>query len=572
MKTLLLSFLGTLLALIVLVVLVGGGVAIKASQKPKIEDRSWLVIDLYGEILEYNPPGGVMGKITGGEPETLHRILGNLEKAHHDERIVGVILKIASNGAGLAGMQEIRGELQKLREAGKRIYGWSDSISMRHYYLAAACDEFYLAPQADVTFTGIAVTSTHLRGALEKLGIKPNLHKIKDYKAAAELIMRDDMSPAAKENRQWMLDEIWEMVFADISTDRGLSEEDLTAAMERAVFSAAEAVERGLADELLYWDELEDRLKQEDDDELRTVSQSRYAQVERKKLDLDGDAKIAIVHAQGSIGGRETRVDPLFGLMMGHESVVSDLRRAREDEDIAAIVFRVDSGGGESLASDLIAHEVARCAAEKPIICSMVNVAASGGYYIAYPATRVLGDPMTITGSIGSITAKFNTKGLRDKLGITQDSVTKGPMALFWSSDRDFTEEEWARFTDEHWRSFNDWLADVAEKRGLSFEEAEKLAHGRVWTGRQAVANGLLDEQGGLDRAVALAKELAEIPADDGVELVHYPEEKDFIAEILGGDFSAAVDWAVYRLIREDLAETWNLLLRQAALQEVTAP
>jgi protease-4 len=222
----------------------------------------------------------------------------------------------------------------------------------------------------------------------------------------------------------------------------------------------------------------------------------------------------------------------------------------------------VESPGGEGLASDLIGHQVEVTAQELPVVVSMVDVAASGGYHVSYRATKIVADPLTVTGSIGSISGKFNVKELHSKLGITHDFVVKGPSALFWSDQRNFTDEEWDRFTEHHWETFNDWLRDVAEHRELSFEEAEMLAHGRVWTGRQALENGLVDEVGGLDRAIEVARELAEIPEDEKVTIVHYPERKGLLETILSGDlsFTTAVRWGIYRIIREDLAETWEML------------
>jgi len=260
-------------------------------------------------------------------------------------------------------------------------------------------------------------------------------------------------------------------------------------------------------------------------------------------------------------------------VMMGHESVVADLRAAREDEDVVAIIFRVDSGGGESLASGFIRHEVGLCAAAKPTICSMVDVAASGGYMIAYHASALVADAFTVTGSIGSISGKMNVKGLHEKLGITHDAVEKGPNADFWSDQKDFSPEQWARFTEDHWRGFNEWLADVAAKRGMSFAAAESLAHGRVWTGTQALENGLVDAVGGFDAALALAREKAGLEPDAKVRLVHYPEAPGLLDFLQDGNASGAVSWLAYRYLREDLAETLRLV-EQGVLGEaaVTVP
>jgi protease-4 len=557
------SFFATILAIIVIVALIVGVAAIKSSQKPKIKDHSYLVMDIYGDILEYDPPGGIMSEVIGGAPETLHRILGNLEKAAVDDRIDGVIVKVSGGGPGYAASEEIRGAIKKVQAAGKKVYAYSDGIDRRAYAVAAACDSIYMPSTGYVFFAGLGVKSTHIKKMLNKLGINPNLHKIKDYKSAAELVMREDMSPAAKEMYTWMLEEAWDVFTADLGEDRGLTEEQVVALMNLAVMSPREALDGGLIDRLMYWNELEEMLKGENDEELRKVSMCDYGEIERGKLGLKGKKKIAVVHAQGMIAGRTSKVDPMLGMLMGHESVNAELKKALEDEDVAAVVFRVNSPGGEGIASDLISHQVEVVTKEKPVVVSMVNVAASGGYMVSYRASKIVADPMTVTGSIGSISAKFNMKGFYDKLGITHDSISKGPKAFMWSDTRDFTEDERARFEKNHWEGFNDWLADVAKYRGMTFEQAEKLAHGRVWTGRQAKENGLIDEIGGLDRAIEVAKELAGIPADEKVTLVHYPEKKGLLDMILsggGGGTKAAVRWVLYRFIRDDLAESYRLL------------
>ncbi len=575
MKTLLYSCLGSLLALALIVLAVVGVFAFKSAGGPEVDKGDWLVIDLYGALPEYAPPSGPLGQLMDGDTRTLTRTLEVLEKARADERIAGLLLKIGPNGAGWASIEEMRGSIAAFRAAGKPVFAWSDDLDLKGLFLASACDSIFTAPHADLTLTGVRAQSLHVKRALDKLGIKPQLHQIKDYKSAAELLLREDASEPAKENDRWILDEFWRLAMAAFQAERGLSEAQLTAMMEKAVFSPAEAKAGRLIDETAFFDELKARLaarpgqKKDDAGELPTLADGAYAKLKRSKVDLEGKRLIAVVHAQGSIGGRASRVDPLLGVMMGHESVAADLRAAREDEDVVAIIFRVDSGGGESLASGFIRHEVGLCAAAKPTICSMVDVAASGGYMIAYHADKLVADAFTITGSIGSISGKMNTKGLYEKLGITHDAVEKGPNADFWSDQTDFTPEQWERFTADHWRGFNEWLADVAVKRGMSFAEAEALAHGRVWTGTQALENGLIDAVGGFDAALALAKEMAEIPAEDKVRLRHYPEEPGLLDFLEGGNASGAVSWLAYRYLREDLAETWRLV-EQGVLGEAS--
>ncbi|HVO76951.1 MAG TPA: signal peptide peptidase SppA [Candidatus Bathyarchaeia archaeon] len=556
-------FFATILAVAVIVLVVAGIVASKSETKKKVLDHSYLVVDVYGDIAEYDAPSGVLGELMGDKPETLQRILGNLEKAAVDKRIDGVIFKISStNSAGFAMLEEMRDAIKKVRAAGKKVYAYTDSMDRNAFYLAAACDTIYAPPPAEVMFLGMSSGAQHVKGTLDKLGIKPNLDQIREYKSAAEMFTRADMSPQARENKKWLIDEYWDMMTASLKADRGLTEDKMVELMRYAMFTAPEAKAARLVDRVLYWNELEKALRGEEK-ELRTVSQATYASVKPEKLGLSGSKKIAVVHAYGMIGGRKSRIDPMLGVMIGHESVIAELRAAQKDKDVAAIVFRVDSRGGEGLASDLIGHEIAEISKEKPVVASMVDVAASGGYYISYEASKIVADPMTITGSIGSIAMKLNAKGLYNKLGITYDFVEKGPNALLYSDYSDFTPEQLKRFQESHWAGFDMWLRDVAARRKIPYEQVSKLAMGRVWTGRQAKANGLIDELGGLDKAIAVARDLAKIPADQKVAVVHYPKKKGLLQILFSGEeggVAAAANWVVYRYIHENLAETRSIL------------
>jgi protease-4 len=341
--------------------------------------------------------------------------------------------------------------------------------------------------------------------------------------------------------------------------------------MEYAEFTPREAVAAGLIDETIYMQDLAERLKGEKDDMLRTVDHGTYAEVSWEDAGLKTGKTIAVVHAQGNIGGRENRIDPMMGVMMGHESIVRELQRCRHDDDVEAVVFRVDSGGGESLASDLMSHEVDKLAQVKPVVVSMVDVAASGGYYIAYKGTRIMADPLTVTGSIGSINGFFTMKGFYDKIGFNKDGVAFGPMAELGTDMRDPTDAEWRRHAEAHTINFNQWLQDVADRRGMEFSHSETLAHGRTWTGDQAVANGLIDAVGNLDDAIALAVELAEMDTDKAPKVVHLPEKQGLLQALMGdgpgaGDPVAAAARALfYREVRAQVRETAHFLQYGAA-------
>ncbi len=563
MRQFLRAFFASLLALVVLLAVGAGIVVLRYGGETKIEDHSWLHIDLYGQVLEYDPPGELLSQVTGGDVLTLQQILENLAKAAVDDRIEGVIIQMStSHSAGRAKLQEIRQAVQRVRAAGKPVLGYADTMNRHTYLLAAACDSLYLPPSAYVDFRGMSSSAPHFRGALEKLGIEPDLHVIRDYKAAAQLLTRDELSPAAERNRGWILDELWEMFCHSVQEDRGLTETQLIELMTHALFTAEEAVAAGLADGLLFWDELAGKLKRSADDHLRLVSHGRYAKEDPDDVGLKGGKKIAVVHAQGNIGGRLNGTHPLLGLMMGHETIAAELGRAAADDDVVAIVLRIDSGGGESLTSDLIGHAVAKAGRSKPVIVSMVDVAASGGYMVAYRGSQIIADPMTITGSIGSISGKFNLAGLYEKIGITHDHASRGPMALMDVSDRGFTPEEAARHADNHWQSFRAWMLDVALHRGIAVADIDSLCMGRTWTGRQAVANRLIDGLGDQHEAVRRAKLAGGLAEDANVTLWHLPERKGLMQLLLADEPTAtqAARWAVHQALRRETEQALDLL------------
>ncbi|HXV13031.1 MAG TPA: signal peptide peptidase SppA [Candidatus Krumholzibacteria bacterium] len=526
-----------------------------------VTDGSWLVIDLYGEIPPYDEPESIAGSIFA-EPETLAELLVNLEKAAADERLAGVVMKISSsNSLGLASLGELRTSIARVRESGKPVIAFSDDLDRNSLYLAAACDSIFMPNVADLTFTGYGAVESFYKGTLDKLGVHQNLHKIDEYKTAAEPFQRDSMSPENREMTGWLLQEVWEVELGAISRDRGLSMDSLVACMDHALFTPEEAKQVGLIDGVVYWDELEKRLS--DEDELPVVTSAEYGDVLRADVGLKGKSRIAVVHAYGFIGGRESRTDPGLGIMMGHETVVENLRAAADDDRVDAVVLRVDSPGGESLASQIIAREVGKIAAEKPIVVSMGDVAASGGYAIAYPATKIVADSLTITGSIGSIYGKLNIAGAWNKIGITFDSVTKGPNALLWSTVHDFDQAQWKRIEAHHHQSVDQWLAEISKARNIPVEELRGYAEGRVWTGRQAKERKLVDEVGGFSRAIEVAKEAAGIPIDEEVTLDYFPKKRGLYALLMSGDAPITLlRGVVVRALRQDAAETMRVLQR----------
>jgi len=554
------AFLRTVLAvwtalfiLILLVVMIGFAMG---AGDAEIQNHSWLVLDLEGEIVDY-PLGGFESHFFGEMPSHT-RLIENLEKAAADNRIDGVILRVGPSTLGPAKCEELRGAVEKVQEAGKKVHAYCDMLFNRQYYMASVCDSIFMLPSGYFEMTGWASVRPFYKGTLDKLGIEPNVHRIEDYKSAAELVTRTEMSPESREMATWLMDDLYEDFVSTVTSDRRMSRADFEAVMERALLTPEEAVDAGLVDRTLYWDELEEGLKRPDDDNLRTVYGGTYGKVERSEVGIEGK-KIAVVHAQGMIHGGRSGMDPMLGMMMGAESVISDLRAAMDDDEIKGVIFRVDSPGGMGYASDKIGRWVKMVETKKPVVVSMADVAASGGYMVSHRMRPIVVSGNTITGSIGSITGKFNMRGLYDKLGISYDFVTKGPFALIHSEYGNWTPEEAEMVADNHWKGYNDWVEDIAEHRGLTFDQVDSVARGRVWTGRQALERNLVDKLGGLDAAIAELKRKAEIPADEDVTIVHYPKKKSLIEAIMEGNLATLVKSSLAMRVRSYLQEwAWS--------------
>lgn len=556
MKEFLRTVFAVIVAIGILILVVAMFGYAKSIEKPKVKDGSYLVLSAAGEIVDY-PVGGIAEQIFGGGPGSHMELMENLEKAAVDDRIKGVILKVDGSTLGYAKIQELRDRIQDVQDSGKEVYCWSPYLSNKMYYLASACDEIYMPPSGYFVLSGQAMGRPHVKNALDKLGIKPNIHKIEDYKSAAELVLREDLSDEAREQTTWLMNDIGAEYMTAIASDRSMSVSDLEATRKKVLFQPDEAMEAGLIDGLLFWDELESKLKEPDDKKLKIVSGGGYADVDRSDLGLKGK-KIAIVHAQGMIHSGKSGVDPLMGMMMGARSVIKDLRAVMEDEDIAGLIFRVDSGGGSALASDAIGRWVEQVETEKPVVVCMADVAASGGYMVSHRIRPIVVSGNTITGSIGSITGKFNMKGFYDKLGITYDFVTKGPHALMESDYFDWTEEEAEMVADNHWRGFNNWVEDIAKHRDMTFDEVDSVARGRVWTGRQALERNLIDKLGGMDAAIEVIKEKVGVAGEEEVTFVHYPVKKSFIEALMAGEIATAVKESLVLQVRSYLLK-WSM-------------
>ncbi len=524
-----------LLVAIVIASLLGAALAGRAGKMGAIQTGAYLVQEVPTQLPEYIPTAALP---VGRRPLSHTDVLENLEKARADTRIAGVVLKIEMPQVGFAKLDEIRDRVRLLREAGKPVYAYATVVTPKDLYLASACDSIYVHPVGFVHLGGLEAERFYVRRLLEKLDVTTQVSQIKEYKAMAEMLLREEMSPAARENAQWVLSGLYEQLLDTLAEDRGVDRGQAEAWFETCQFDALEAVERGIADGACSWEELEQRWNP-DGLAGRSPRGRDYAEVPRARVGLHGQ-RIAVVHGNGTIAqGENGWVLPLGGTM-GDETMVAALRESLDDPTVAGVLLRLDTPGGLSTASDRIGRMVEQVAARKPVVVSMVDVAASGGYMVAFRCNTLVAGRGSIVGSIGSINLRANVAGLLAKLGVTVDRVTIGPHAAALSTTASLTPEEFARLEEVHWRTYQQWVDDVARYRGMSPEQVDAVARGRVFTGQQARERGLVDELGGFDVALEQLEALAGIPPEAEVSILHLPRQKTLLELLAEGEIGGA--------------------------------
>ena len=521
LSTLLASTLGTLLALgltVFVFFLFVFAVALSSDGTPSVADGSVLVMELDGPIPEV-AADDPFAEAFGGRPSyDLRDVTLALRKAAADERVEAVWLQTKGVSASWATLQEIRTALADYRESGKLLFASSDDYAMNEasYYLASAADSVFAAPQAIFEFNGFATTLAFFQGTLERLEVEPQIIRAGKYKSAVEPFIRDDLSPENEEQLTALLNGVNTHFMQAVSESRGLSAESLrSTASDAALLTAEGARAAGLLDGLLFRDEVADLLRErlggyEPEDDLRSIDLGDYARVPASEAGLEtgSDGKVAVVYAQGQIVSGESET-PLFGnspASLGAETFGEAMREARDDEDVSAVVVRINSPGGSASASDAMWRAIELTADEKPVIVSMGDVAASGGYWMATAADTIMADPLTITGSIGVFGLLFDASGFfNDKLGVTFDGVRTSPYADLFSGLRPLSEPERRLFEDFVDDTYQAFLEKVAASQGLTTAEVDSLAQGRVWSGEDALRVGLVDTLGTLGDAIALA-------------------------------------------------------------------
>jgi protease-4 len=515
--------------------------ALLVGREPRVDRNSTLVLRVNGDLQEMEP-AGVIGQIFEAPP-TVRSLVDSLRKAKVDARIDSVIIRPTGTAALWGKVQEVRDAILDFKSSRKPIIGYLEYGGEQELYLASACDKVFLLPTSSLDLTGLASYELFLRGTLDKIGAFPDTLHIGDYKTASNTFTEHTYTPAHREMAVSLNSDLYEQLIRGLADGRHKSEAEVRQLVDHGPFLPEDALRVGLVDDLAYEDELDDKVSLSKG-KVHFLEQAEYRTISNASLGLDRGQRIAVIYAVGLISSGQSGYDSPQGQVVGSDTLVDYLRKARADTSIKAIVLRIDSPGGSAIASDVIWREVQLTRAVKPVIASMSDVAASGGYYIAMPATAIVAEPATLTGSIGVVMLKFVIDGTLKKLGMNMEHVQEGRYADLYSPVRPFTAEERARVEEQMQATYDAFVEKAAAGRNTTPEKIDQIGQGRVWTGRQAKRLGLVDELGGLDRALAIAKERAKIPQGAGVEIVVYPPRRslyEIIATPFGRSDSSAM-------------------------------
>ena len=507
---------------------------------PSVPSNATLVMRVGGQLAEV-APANVVSYFRRVRTPTVRALVDDLRKAKVDPRIRAVLIKPTRFDSPFwAKVQELRGAILDFKKSGKPVYAYLEYGGDREYFLATAADAIYLMPSSALDLMGVATYELFLRGTLDKVGAYPDLHHVGDYKTAVNTFTEKGYTPAHKEMDQALNRDLYEQIVRGIADGRNKTDAEVRGLIDQGPFLPEDALRVGLVDDVQYEDQVHDELEIGDVDG-RTIDTDEYSRISLASLGLDRGPRVALIYATGTITSGKSGYDPINGPVVGSDTLIEYIRQARRDASVRAIVLRIDSPGGSATASDAIWRELMITRNERedrPLVASMSDLAASGGYYIAMPAHSIVAQPSTLTGSIGIFGGKIVTGGLYEKLGAHIDSTSIGKHAEIDSPVRPYNSDELEKLREQLQAFYDQFVEKVAVARQNTPQNIDALAQGRVWTGQQAKKNGLVDELGGLEHAVAIAKQRANIAADSEVELVVYPPRKglyEILSEQFGG-------------------------------------
>lgn len=508
--------------------------------------NSTLALDLGGEIPD-EPPAEM--SLFERRPTSLRTLIESIDLAAKDPKISSLLLRVSTlSDSGWAKTQELREALLRFRKSGKPAYAHLEYVGNKEYYVATACTKIFALPTAIVNVSGLTAEVMFFRKTLDKLGVQAQFEGVGKYKNAPNTFTESAFTEPHREQMDALLDSLYEQFAEGLGKARGLSAEKVQAAVDGGPYDANGALESGLVDELLYRDQVDQRLKGAE-----RIGPVRYVKASRG-FGFDSRPKIALVYTVGDIMVG-TNQSGFGGTIAGSDTISGALRDARLDDDIRAIILRVDSPGGFGPAADAIRREVQLAQKVKPVIVSMGDYAASGGYYVTIGSDTIVAEPGTITGSIGVFSGKFNLRGLYDKVGVTKEVLARGRNAALFSEYQPWSDDERAKIREQNVAFYEDFVRKVAEGRKKSYEEIDAVAQGRVWTGVEALKHGLVDRLGGLDVAIDVAREKAKITESD-VNVVVMPPKKSFFETIWERQQEDELEAVVPREIRTFLSWT----------------
>lgn len=536
------------------------GIMSASDTETVVKKNSVMMLDLSGTLVErvQENPLDFLSQLFSEESNIygLDDILSSIKKAKENENIKGIYIQSSFLGTSYASLQEIRNALLDFKESGKFIIAYSDNYTQGLYYLSSVADKVLLNPKGMIEWRGIASAPLFYKDLLQKIGVEMQVFKVGTYKSAVEPFISTEMSPANREQVTTFITSIWGQVTGDVSVSRHLPVDSLNAFADRMImfYPAEESVKCGLADTLIYRNDVRDYLKTlvdiDKDDKLSVVGLSEMINV-KKNVPKDKSGNIvAVYYASGEITDYSSSAASEEGIV--GSKVSRDLRKLQENDDVKAVVLRVNSPGGSAFASEQIWHAVKELKSKKPVIVSMGDYAASGGYYISCVADTIVAEPTTLTGSIGIFGMVPNVKELTDKIGVTYDVVKTNQYADFGNIMRPFNDGEKALLQMMVTQGYDTFVTRCANGRHMTKEAIEKIAEGRVWTGEDAKQLGLVDELGGIDKALEIAVAKAGV---EGYTVVSYPEKEDFMTTLLD---TKPTNYVESQLLKSKLGEYYK--------------
>ncbi len=521
-----------------------------------VKKNSIMMLDLNGSLVE-RTSDNIFKELFDKEDSTygLDDILASIKKAKENDDIKGIYIQATSLNANFASLQEIRDALNDFKKSGKFIVAYSDNYTQGMYYLSSVANKVLLNPKGAIEWRGLASQPLFLKGLLEKLGIEMQVFRVGTYKAAVERFSATEMSPANREQVTAYITSIWNEIITDVAASRKISVDSLNNYANRMLmfYPAEQTVKSGIADTLIYKNDVRDYLKQlveiGKDDDLAVLGLDEMINVKKNTPKDKSGNIIAVYYAFGEIDGGSSSTDE-DGIISNE--VIKDLRKLKEDKDVKAVVLRVNSPGGSAFGSEQIWEAVCQLKKEKPVIVSMGDYAASGGYYISCAADTIVAEPTTLTGSIGIFGLIPNAKGLTDKLGLSFDVVKTHKFADFGNIMRGMNTDEQTLLQMYINQGYDLFVSRCAEGRKMSKNEIEKIAEGRVWTGEAAKKIGLVDILGGIDKALEIAVKKAKV---EGYTVVGYPDRKNVLQELLN---SKPGNYIESRMLKSQLGDYYN--------------